>query len=99
MNRLLLALLLTPLLLTACNDGHDPSTLNGTEDLPIEIASGAESSQVVDATKPQSAAVVADDIDGDQIPDSVDNCPTVPNHDQADSNGDGIGDACRNLHE
>jgi acetyltransferase-like isoleucine patch superfamily enzyme len=34
------------------------------------------------------------DADGDGIPDDLDNCPTIPNPDQADSDGNGIGDAC-----
>jgi len=34
------------------------------------------------------------DSDGDGIPDLLDNCPNVPNPDQADTNGNGIGDAC-----
>ena len=34
------------------------------------------------------------DADGDGIPDISDNCPTVYNPDQADSDNDGIGDAC-----
>jgi hypothetical protein len=34
------------------------------------------------------------DSDGDGVPDCSDNCPTVHNPDQLDSNGDGIGDAC-----
>ena len=34
------------------------------------------------------------DTDGDEIPDVSDNCPTVPNPDQADADGDGAGDAC-----
>jgi len=34
------------------------------------------------------------DTDTDGIPDAGDNCPTVANPDQADSNGNGIGDAC-----
>ena len=34
------------------------------------------------------------DTDGDGIADVDDNCPQVPNADQADSDGNGIGDAC-----
>ncbi len=34
------------------------------------------------------------DTDGDGVADSQDNCPTIPNADQADTDGDGIGDAC-----
>ena len=34
------------------------------------------------------------DADGDGVEQAIDNCPGVPNPSQADSDGDGIGDAC-----
>jgi hypothetical protein len=37
------------------------------------------------------------DADGDGIPDFQDNCPQVPNPNQADQDGDGVGDACDNC--
>ncbi|MDX1748615.1 MAG: thrombospondin type 3 repeat-containing protein, partial [Halobacteriales archaeon] len=37
------------------------------------------------------------DEDGDEVPDSIDNCPTEPNPEQLDGDGDGIGDACDNC--
>jgi len=37
------------------------------------------------------------DADADGVPDSCDNCPTVPNPSQADTDGDGVADACDNC--
>jgi hypothetical protein len=34
------------------------------------------------------------DLDNDSITDQEDNCPTIPNGDQNDADGDGIGDSC-----
>jgi hypothetical protein len=42
---------------------------------------------------PQDTGACTDN-DGDDVQDGVDNCPDMANHDQVDSDGDGIGDAC-----
>ncbi len=55
----------------------------------LTVATG----KVVDGAGPGGSPVEPDG-DGDGVPDSVDNCPTVSNADQADSDGNGIGDAC-----
>ena len=41
----------------------------------------------------------ADDYDEDGIEDDFDNCPFVPNRDQADRDGDTVGNACDNCEE
>jgi Thrombospondin type 3 repeat len=43
---------------------------------------------------PTPVVDVLPDKDGDGVPDSKDNCTGVPNANQLDSDGDGIGDAC-----
>jgi hypothetical protein len=42
-------------------------------------------------------ACAGPDTDGDGVPDSSDNCPTVPNPGQEDGDGDGVGNACDNC--
>jgi len=39
----------------------------------------------------------SNDADGDGVADADDNCPSLFNPDQADSNGDGVGDACTRV--
>lgn len=46
------------------------------------------------ATKPGDPDCQAADVDGDGISGETDNCPTIANPDQLDSNSNGAGDAC-----
>ena len=47
------------------------------------------------AVQLQAELAVSPDLDGDGMGDLLDNCPSVSNPDQADSNQDGSGDACQ----
>ena len=42
-------------------------------------------------------SIAATDLDGDGVADTVDNCPSVANPEQADDDGDGGGNACDNC--
>ncbi len=46
------------------------------------------------STASAAATLLIDDVDGDGVCGTVDNCPTTANADQHDSDGDGIGDVC-----
>lgn len=56
----------------------------------VSVAIGADAEMAM-----QLVAGNAPDQDGDGVPDPVDNCPTVPNPDQASESGSVQGDACR----
>jgi hypothetical protein len=68
------------------NTGANDGVTQGECDAFHAPASGAKAT--VATTGPCT------DADGDRVHDEIDNCPTVSNPDQADANGDGVGDAC-----
>jgi hypothetical protein len=62
-----------------------------------DLASGTRTAYIHVGSGPEGFAITPHtiDTDGDGISDDEDNCPTVANSDQADANGDGLGDACK----
>ena len=89
----------------ALNSGESPDVTHtfaaaGTFTVTVTARDAAGNSATASTTvtvgPAQGGAPPPPDADHDTIPDVPDNCPTVPNTDQADADGDGIGDACDN---
>ena len=88
-------------------DAWSPTRADGTQPSPRDqhtaVWTGAEmivwgGNFGVDTGARYCVGVVGvGDTDGDGVPDDVDNCPHVPNPDQADGDGDRVGDACDNC--
>jgi DNA/RNA endonuclease G (NUC1) len=78
----------------------DPDDDNDGQTDADEIACGsnplAAGSKSVDTDGDSRPDCVDSDDDNDGVPDNVDNCPLIPNPDQADFDGDGRGDTCDN---
>lgn len=78
-----------------CNDGAESGlcSLDGTHIL-YNTQSALNIADYVWTNVFSPHTLPLPDQDNDGVPDRDDNCVTVPNPDQADSDGDGIGDAC-----
>ena len=81
--------------ITFRTNGDDVQILydGGDDSYPDPARSGREGSKAILNAFQLSA--ISPDSDGDGVPDDWDNCPAVPNPDQADENLDGTGDACQ----
>lgn len=60
------------------------------------VDSGPQDLGVLSEAYIEITGMVNEDVDGDGIPNDLDNCPGTANPDQLDQDGDGIGDACDN---
>jgi hypothetical protein len=72
-----------------------PLDESGNEINPCTAALCPVALSTTDTGTAEAPVVVPVDTDADGIPDLADNCPAVSNANQADANGDGIGDACQ----
>jgi hypothetical protein len=80
---------------TECTSPKDYTDLSeGSHTFEVRATDGAGNVDPTPAVLHYSVEVPPPDTDGDMIPDSLDNCPTVANATQADADGDGTGDAC-----
>ena len=92
--------IIAPLCITyGCGKAGFADTISLSEGIPIELADTPSENgpTIVQNTKVETSAGPVEDTDHDSIVDENDNCPTVSNADQADQDGDGLGDACANF--
>ena len=67
--------------------------LNAVAEKPIRTGGFVRADQAAERVAEPAPPPIADR-DSDGVPDELDNCPDHPNSNQADSDGDGIGDIC-----
>lgn len=77
----------------ACTDGGCASVFSPQSGGGCGCGCGCAQAAALSVDGP--ALSYLDDADGDGRADEVDNCPSTPNVDQRDSDGDGVGDACQ----
>lgn len=70
------------------------SALNVDTSIKDDAGNDANNTLLDDLTADNAVVIDTLDTDSDGILDSTDNCPSVPNLDQADADDNGVGDAC-----
>jgi len=75
-------------------DCDDRVYCNGAEACSDGMCVAGDDPCAADETCDETSGTCVGDSDGDGTPDHADNCPGVPNADQADADSDGVGDAC-----
>ena len=63
----------------------------------VERPEGVVVKYTYDAVGNRLSRTIIHDLDFDDVADSVDNCPAIPNTDQADADGDLVGNVCDNC--
>lgn len=79
---------------------HIVANVEAPSDGSVEVTSTVESQQIEvdESNNAASVSFIASlDADADGVADAGDNCPNVANADQADADGDDVGDACEGL--
>ncbi len=77
----------------SCQSGS-PGSLGGEMNTPQGVASDASGNAYVPDSLNHRIQKFPADADLDGLPDATDNCPTVANANQANLDGDALGDAC-----
>lgn len=80
--------------MSVSRNAHTATVLGNGSVLITGGYTGSSGQQVLQSAEIYTPSVVVVDTDSDSVLDINDNCPSIANADQADSDLDGIGDAC-----